>query len=422
MLTREENEAITRVGPGTPMGELMRRYWMPALLTEELPAPDCPPVRVRLLGENLVAFRDSGGRVGLVDEACPHRRASLWFGRNEECGLRCVFHGWKFDVDGRCVDLMNEPDEFDFRDKVRLKAYPTLELAGLVWTYMGPAGSQPPAPAFEWTRVPDAARHVNKTWQECNWLQGLEGGIDTSHAPILHRRIRKDTDLPGVPPDAPFVTGKPPKLEVEVTDYGYRYYGVREVKDGLYVRGYQFIMPFTQIRPGTDFGGQALVAGHMWVPMDDENCMVYNWEYSTTGEAMADPELVARELGTGHGEQDALYRKTRNRANDYLIDREAQRTETFTGIFGVNVQDHAVQESMGAIMDRTREYLGPADKAIIAARRLLLEGTQVVADGGQPKGQTDVGETGYGRARAGAVTVPATTDWRAPLLAEMNGH
>ena len=168
MLSREENELITRVAPGTPMGNAMRRYWIPALLAREIAEPDGPPVRVRLLGEDLVAFRDTEGRIGLLDEYCPHRRASLFFGRNEECGLRCVYHGWKFDVAGTCVDQLNEPAENRFQHKVHIAAYPTVELGGIVWAYLGPPERMPAAPKFAWTQVPQTHRHVTKVIQECN--------------------------------------------------------------------------------------------------------------------------------------------------------------------------------------------------------------------------------------------------------------
>ena len=181
MLTREENELATRVGPGTPMGETLRRYWMPALLHRELPEPDCTPVRLRLLGEDLVAFRDTNGDVGVLDEQCPHRLASLWLGRNEEAGLRCVYHGWKFDTHGNCVEQMNEP--VNFKEKIKVKAYPAVEMGEVIWVYMGPADKKPPLPNFEYVRVSGNHRGVTKVIQECNWLQALEGGIDSSHAP-----------------------------------------------------------------------------------------------------------------------------------------------------------------------------------------------------------------------------------------------
>jgi len=232
MLSREENERVTRVGPGTPMGQTMRRYWLPALLAWELPEPDCPPVRVKLLGEELVAFRDSRGRIGLLDERCPHRQASLFLGRNEDCGLRCVYHGWKFDVEGRCVDMMNEPAEVEFSRKIRTGSYPTVEAGGIIWAFLGPPDQRPPLPHFAWTQAPPTHRHVSKVIQESNWLQGLEGGIDTSHVPILHRVLTVDSARPGFKPGDPFVRGKAPTLELDVTDYGYRYAGLRPLDGG----------------------------------------------------------------------------------------------------------------------------------------------------------------------------------------------
>ena len=282
MLSREDNARLTRVERGTPMGTALRRYWIPALLARELPEPDGAPVRVRLLGEDLVAFRDTRGQVGLLDEFCPHRRASLFFGRNEECGLRCVYHGWKFDTSGRCLDMMNEPDELQFKDKVFVASYPTVELGGLVWAYLGPSERRPAPPDFAWTRRPATHLQMSKVIQESNWLQGLEGGIDTSHAPILHRLLTTSTSRPGFKPDNPFVRGKAPKVEVEITDYGYRYAGVRPLDEAsVHVRTYHFILPFHQIRPSRSESGVPLVAGHIWVPIDDETTMVYNWEYST---------------------------------------------------------------------------------------------------------------------------------------------
>src|SRR5919204_5093292 len=189
MLSREDNERVTRVGPGTPMGNLMRRYWMPACLAEELPETDCPPVRVRLLGEDLVAFRDTQGRLGVLEELCPHRCASLFLGRNEECGLRCVYHGWKFDVDGQCVDMPNEPPEYEFKRRMRTRAYPVREWGGLIWAYLGPPGSMPELPQFEWAIVPDGHRYVSKRWQDSNYLQAVEGGIDSSHVSFLHSTV-----------------------------------------------------------------------------------------------------------------------------------------------------------------------------------------------------------------------------------------
>ena len=415
MLSYADNETLTRTDPGTPMGDLIRRYWLPALLSWEIPEPDCPPVRVKLMGEELIAFRATDGRIGLLDEFCPHRRASLWFGRNEECGLRCVYHGWKFDLEGSCVDQMNESRQF--ADQVKTTAYPTIELGGMVWAYMGPADKQPAPPKFEWTQVPETHRYMTKVRQECNWLQALEGGLDTSHAPILHRRITTDTDKPGVAFDSPFVQGASPKVEVDETDYGYRYYGVRPLGDqGNYVRAYHYVMPFTQLRP---YGNaKPVVNGHFWVPMDDHNVMVYNWAYSYGEEPLSSEESINRGSGNNfHSDIDISngFRSVRNQDNDYLIDREVQKKETLTGIQGVNTQDRAIQESMGHIVDRSKEFLGPADMAIVTARRILSQAMNTVSDGGDPPG---VGPTYYD-IRAAEQVVPYDLDWREALMSQL---
>jgi nitrite reductase/ring-hydroxylating ferredoxin subunit len=419
MLSREENDLVTRVGPGTPMGEVLRRYWIPGPLSRELPAPDCEPVRVKLLGENLVAFRDSSGRVGMLDESCPHRLASLWFGRNEENGLRCVYHGWKFDVDGNCLEQMNEP--IPFTDKVRATSYPTVELGGIIWTYMGAREKMPPPPQFEWAMAPDSHRHCSKVIEECNWLQALEGGIDTSHAPILHRNLSVNSKVPGVAFNSPFVQGKAPTLEVDFTDYGYRYFGVRELREGgKYVRGYHYVMPWTQLRPAQfqgDRSGESIREygpGHFWVPMDDYTTMVYNFMYSY-GSDPGISELERLEKNNGNGPEyvdPTTFRSFANAANNYRIDRDVQRTETFSGIPGVNTQDRALQETMGRIVDRSREKLGPADKAIIATRRLLLDAIKTVESGGDPPGTGN----SYYSVRAIERIVPDEQAWQDVML------
>jgi phthalate 4,5-dioxygenase oxygenase subunit len=410
MLSREENQLLTQITPGTPMGATMRRYWIPALLASELAEPDGPPVRVRLVGEDLVAFRDSLGRLALLDEFCPHRRASLFFGRNEECGLRCVYHGWKFDVEGRCVDMMNEPESHDFKHKIRTTAYPLVELGGVLWTYMGPPELRPPLPRFAWTERPPTHRHVSKVIQECNWLQALEGGIDTSHAPILHRRLTGASTRPGFAPSDPFVRGKAPEVVVDLTDYGYCYAGVRPLDDAdAHVRVYHFVLPFHQIRPSRTDHGRPLMAGHMWVPMDDENTMVFNWVYGEGEAPLPEEERLERRLGNGPDDVDqTTFRSRRNRQNNYLLDRQVQKTETFTGIDGVNTQDRAIQESMGRVVDRSRERLGPADKAIIQARRLLLQAVKSVEAGGTPGGVDPT----YYTLRGAEGVVARDADWR----------
>jgi len=391
MLSTKDNEQITRVGPGTPMGETLRRYWMPILLDWELPGPDCDPVRVRILGENLVAFKDTQGRIGLIADECPHRRVSMYFGRNEEGGLRCVYHGWKFDVDGQCLEQPNEPEGSNFAHKVHTPAYQTVVLGNVVWAFLGPKDKTPPPPKFDWTAVPDTHRGVTRIWQECNWLQALEGGIDTSHSSFLHNNNMSDKTLLRSRSTAPIVG-------VASTDYGYTYNSTRTLSkdEGSFVRTYHYVLPFHQLRANQigRSGGYYMpkVAGHCWVPIDDHNTMVFNFTYTWGEEPLSEDDRTLR--GTGNElyvdiDVDNQFRSFRTRANDYMLDREVQRTETFTGISGVNTQDRALQETMGIIADRSKERLGTSDRAIIMMRKLLIEAVNVVADDGAPKGSRD---------------------------------
>ena len=389
MLSTELNDALTRVGPGTQMGTLMRRYWLPALLSKEIPSPDGPPVRVRMLGEDLVAFRDSTGEVGLVEAFCPHRRAPMFFGRNEEAGLRCVYHGWKFDVGGNCVDLPSEPPGSMFKQKVNIGAYLTWEGGGVVWAFMGPRAEAPPPPDYEWLRAPDTHRRVSKTLEHANFLQALEGGIDTAHSSFVHNNeIDNPARLKSIDVH--------PKLEVEKTDYGFRYAGIRRIGEGRqYVRAYHYLLPAMQMRAAfIDKEGTPRsipsIRGHIWVPVDDEWTLAYNWICSTEPDKeITDEAWRKHEEAAGRGADDYLpgsYRLRKNLSNDYLVDRELQRTKTYTGITGLNTQDYAVQEGMGPIVDRSREHLGSSDKAIIAARRLLLDTLKSIEEGLPPAG------------------------------------
>ena len=411
MLSREENQILTQVGPGTAMGEVMRRYWMPALLSADIPTPDSAPVRVKLLGEELVAFRDTQGLIGLLDEFCPHRLASLFLGRNEECGLRCVYHGWKFDVAGTCVDMPNEPAESNFKDKIRTKSYPTLEQGGVVWAYMGPAEKQPESPGMEWSRAPEQYRAVSKTHEYANYAQAVEGGIDTVHSSFLH-----NNDLSNERHFKRIDTA--PKLEVERTHYGFRYAGIRNLGEiGNYVRIYQFVLPFHQFRSHqVDYEatgkrqGMPMLQGHMWVPMDDENTMVFNWMLSVDEDRPLTPEFAQqRETFAGRGPNGEGTTRRQTRANDWLIDRELQRRKIFTGIRGLNTQDLAVQESMGPIVDRSREHLGSTDKAIIQFRRCLLDAARDLQNGIDPPGSDS--QT-YRLLRAADVTIARDARWQ----------
>jgi phthalate 4,5-dioxygenase len=413
MLKREDNELITRVGPDTPMGHTMRRYWIPALLSTDVPHPDSDPLRVRLLGEDLIAFRDTNGAVGLIQNNCPHRGASLFFGRNEEAGIRCVYHGWKFDVTGQCIDMPNEPTlkrgapaESDFRHKVRAVAYPTTEKAGVVWTFMGPAARQPPVPDLEWMRAPVGHCWISKTFQNCNYLQAMEGGLDTSHSSFLHR----DLDPAGLA--NPRTRSTAPRLEVLNTDYGYMYASIRHLPEDRqnFVRVYHYVMPFYQLRAGGSPKTLGNTDGHIWVPIDDTNCWTFNFHFShDKPQTYQEWQYYEHRMGRGLAEDfiPGTFKLKANASNDYGLSRERQRTVNYTGIEGTNTQDFAVQESMGPIYDRTQEHLGSADTAIIQMRRLLLDAVRDVAEGRDP-----IGSQGQGsHVRPAQMYLPQDARW-----------
>jgi phenylpropionate dioxygenase-like ring-hydroxylating dioxygenase large terminal subunit len=382
-LTPEQQETLVRIGPGTPMGELMRRYWIPVLLSEELVEPDGAQVRVRILGEDLIAFRDSEGRIGLIDEFCAHRGVSLFFARNEECGLRCAYHGWKFDVTGQCVDMPSEPEESNFKSKVRLTAYPCTERGGIIWAYMGPPEHKPPEPALDWLMVPPSHIFLTKRYQESNWLQALEGAIDSSHVGVLHRfeldhdRLHQDAEGPKY-----IKADTRPKFEVSEAPFGVAV-GARRNADerNYYWRITPFIMPFHQMVP--PYGGNP-TGGHSFVPIDDDHVWVYSFYYHPT-KPIPDELRYSMEGGSGIHSVNipGTYRPRANKSNDYLIDRAAQKArKTFSGVLGIAAQDAACQESMGPIQDRTRERLGTSDAGIIAARRRLLDAAIALRDRG----------------------------------------
>lgn len=386
MLTKEQNDLLTQTGPGTPMGEMFRRYWIPALLSEEIPEPDCPPVRTKLLGEQLIAFRDSEGRIGLLDEFCSHRTASLFFGRNEECGLRCAYHGWKYDVDGNCVDMPSEPEGTRFRERIKQRAYPCVERAGIIWTYMGPPELKPEVPELEWATVPDTHRFSSKRRQFNNYLQAMEGGIDSSHVSFAHRfNLDDDPMHSGTEGNKYLKADTRPKFEVAESDGGLLIGARRNAdEENYYWRVTQWIMPWYTIIP--PFGTHNPLGGHAWVPIDDESCWAWSINYHPT-RPLRDDELDAMRNGDGiHVKYlEGTFDPVANRANDYLMDREAQRRrESFSGIAGISAQDFSLQESMGEVCDRTKERLGTSDAGIILARRRLLAALENVEDGQLP--------------------------------------
>jgi len=381
MTTREQNDFLTLTGPGTPMGHLVRRYWIPALLAAEIPAPDSPPVRVKLMSERLLAFRDTDGRVGLIDEFCAHRGVSLWFGRNEEGGLRCPYHGWKYDHTGQCIEVPSEPVESGFCNKIKLKSYPLVERGGVLWTYMGPPEKQPPLPEWEFALVPPEQSFMSKRLQECNWLQALEGGIDSSHVSFLHRgELNTDPLFRGAKANQYNLGDSRPVFEV-VESPGGLYIGARrDAENGNYYwRITQWVMPcFTMIPPR----GNHPVHGHFWVPIDDENCWSWSFDYHPT-RPLSQDELRAMREGKGiHVKYiPGTFRPYANKDNDYLINREAQKAgRTYSGVEGIAMQDASLQESMGPIVDRTKENLVSTDNGIIMARHRLLRAIKALMD------------------------------------------
>ncbi len=428
MLSKEDNDTMCRVGPGTPMGDLIRLHWIPALISSELPAPDGPPLRLRLLGEDLVAFRATSGAVGIVKHSCPHRGASLFFGRNEEEGLRCVYHGWKYDVTGACVDMPSEPAESNFKSKVRAAAYATRERGDVVWVYMGPraADKLPPLPDIEANMSPPGVNGVSKVLRECNFVQALEGDIDTSHVSFLHRAFNAD---PAAGTPAEFsryvATTAAPWYQVADTDYGTIYGAYRPAEeDSYYWRIGQFVLPFYTM-PGTGVLGYGGRRGfRAWVPVDDETSMFFFMQgrrnqppfgaRPPSDGAGARPDGAAVFGGRGGMLPDTSdwkgrFRLAANARNDYLIDREEQRRNSFTGIAGIHLQDQAITESMGPIYNRSREHLGTSDSMVIRTRRRLIRAARALRENAiEP---LTVDHPGLYRVRSGGVVLPRSVDW-----------
>jgi phthalate 4,5-dioxygenase oxygenase subunit len=405
MLSREENELLARVGPGTPTGELYRRYWIPALLSEEIREADGPPVRVKLLGEDLLAFRDSKGRIGLIDEYCSHRRAPLFYGRNEECGLRCIYHGWKYDVEGKILETPAEPPESTLKDHVRHTAYPCREAAGVVFTYMGPKEKIPLFPNFDWITVPPAHVGVTKFFLNCNYLQAIEGDCDTSHVGYLHlgNRTGGGGDIAQIG-----AQDRAPKFENKVTFYGIRSAAIRSLPDGMKsIDLFSYIMPFIACVPaGKKINGK--LDGFLVVyqtPSDDYHTWRYNFRFKRS-EPMTEEELAADRFQIGPD-----YKLIANRDNHYLMDRQKHRN--YSGMEGFATQDACITEGMGPIADRTREHLGASDGYIVAVRLFLLKAVRDLQRGIEPPGLVwDPSKNDFSKANCTSVRVPDGVSWR----------
>lgn len=406
MLSAEDNVVLTRTGQGTPMGDVFRSYWMVALLSRELAEPDCAPVRVKLLGEDFVAFRDTQGRVGIVEPQCSHRGANLFFGRNEGCGLRCAYHGWKYDVEGNCIDTPTVAGDVAerLRPKAAIRALQVREWGDVIWAYLG-KGQAPELPQFEFATVPRSHRFVSKKLQQCNWAQACEGGLDTSHFSYLHSGVRDgekvglhqvrssrfprteegDDEPPSIARYRWLVEDGMPQFTLLEHDAGLVLGAARQADDDqLYWRITQFLMPNHSLAPG-NFPENTNLA-NTWVPIDDTSCWIFCYAWRPD-RPLSDRERDAYSNGAGiFAAVDANYVPLRNRDNDYLIDRELQREESFTGITGISEQDAAIQDSQGLIADRTRELLGQTDLGVVGFRRMMLAAVQDVAAGVAPHG------------------------------------
>lgn len=418
-MSKLTNEALSRVGPGTPIGNLFRRFWLPALLSKEIDQPDSTPVRLRILCEDLLAFRDSQGRVGIVSAYCRHRLAPLFYGRNEECGIRCVYHGWKFNVDGECVDIPNivPPDNFhDLKARASIKSYPTHEAGGLVWLYMGPADQKPAFPEMEFATAPMDHVHVSRWLHRSNWHVAMEGELDTSHVSFLHQsqspQAAQSLKMAGY--------DGAPQITLKETDYGYVYGSRRNLESGEYYwRVTQWMLPMWSAIPGTL--NQFLGNGRGWVPIDDSHTMAFAYYVAERpltpaqvqqfdSGASFPPRTVRTAVELPNGTVIDTYDTVANKGNDYLIDRDMQREVNFTGIAGVNEQDRALIESMPwpdpqrpGVADVSTELLVRSDYPIIVARRVLLRMAEELERGIAPVAIESADKFGV---RAAAIVSP----------------
>ena len=414
MMTSEENDLLCRVEGDAPMGQLMRRHWIPACLSEEVAEADGAPVKIRLLGEDLVVFRDSDGRLGVLDEYCPHRRASLAFGRNEECGLRCLYHGWKMDVEGNVLEMASEPPETGFAQKMKTKAYPARETGGFVWTYMGPREQMPEFEPPAFAPTPETNVSIVKIHVPCNWAQILEGQIDSAHSSSLHSSdmrpakvdAAKAVDTHWLRPS----TDKAPRLQVEETSYGFHYAAIRRpiANAGThdYIRKTVYIAPFTAlIPPNNEYNVTTVLA-----PADDNNTVFHFIAWHETGGI--DQEAWRRFNVAQPGiDLDKGFNNLRTRENNYGQDRNLMKLGNFTGISGIPNQDIAMWVSMGAIADRTREKLGASDLAVVEFRRIMVEAARQMQAGGPAIGTTEP-HIPHVRIRSFEGVVPKSTNWR----------
>ncbi|MYD44379.1 MAG: Rieske 2Fe-2S domain-containing protein [Gammaproteobacteria bacterium] len=401
MLSAADNEKLTRTGPNSPMGRTFRQYWMPALLSRELPEPDGPPIRLKLLGEEFVAFRDTEGKVGIVEPRCPHRGAHLFFGRNEQCGLRCIYHGWKFDRHGNCTDIPNATPDVaaNLRPRAGIKALSIAEQGDVIWANF--SATPPPLPEFEYLCVPDAQRFVSKKFQQCNWAQAVEGGLDTAHFSYLHAGVfegQKASMLDGGKQATVRGQNEPqsqarmrwliedgaPRFTVLEHDAGLLLCAARTADDDCtYWRMTQYLLPNHSLTPGNFPENTSLM--NTWVPYDDESCWIFCYAWHPEREiSQSERERYLRGVGLFAAVDDDFV-PLRRRENDYLLDREQQRTTSYTGIPNISEQDQAVADSQGLIADRTHEKLVQTDLGVVRFRATILQACKDVEAGKRPK-------------------------------------
>ncbi len=424
MLTRENNELLCRVGPGTPMGNLMRQYWFPALPSREFPKAGGRPMRMMLLGERLVMFRDSNGRMGALEEFCPHRGASLSFARSEDGGIRCAYHGWKYDINGKCLEVPTEQRERreKFASTIKARAYPCHEVNKMVWIYMGPRETPPPFPKFEVNTVPDEfVGEPQIMMEEANWMQNLEGDIDSAHLDWVHRRLEEDSDPPEVGnPGFWNPTGEPPILDVVPTNYGAFYSARRPMPDGDdWHRVNQFIFPFfTMITLGN-----GSVSLRCFVPLDDHHAMLISMPAHPDH-----PITAAEQLPYGNHFKDiggyvertndprTYYLTKANKSNDFDWDQKLADEKMFVGIpFVGNTQDRAMTELMtddqgNPLYDRTKEHLGSSDAMIVTVRRQLIAAATRLRDHNEVPPNVDDAE--MARVRCVTLKLKPGVDWK----------
>lgn len=391
MLSATDNAYLNTSEPNTPMGNYLRCHWHPVALSEEVAKPDCAPIRLKVMGEDLLLFRDSKGNTGLIEPFCAHRGADLFFGRNEECGIRCIYHGWKYDIHGNCIDMPNVPKDAAYHGKIKIKAYPTQEFADMVWAYMGPPDIQPfEVPLLEAGLVPPSHRYVTKRLVECNWTHSMEGALDTAHFSFLHMpapAFRKD-DSSNIAADESRIrwlrNDPAPRFKIIDHEVGFLIGGARNADPGdHYWRLTQYMLPTHSITPSAM--PNETYYGYSWVPIDDHSCWMYVYAWHPD-QAISDEERKKYIKG-GYGQFAELgpgYVPLRNRSNSYLMSREEQKTISFTGIRGIAEQDQMAQESQGYMIDRTKENLSPTDVGIIRFRKLLLQEAKAFAAGKNP--------------------------------------